>query len=228
MNSQLTVDQFKQVMPKQIQGKITEELVDKVNQLALDDEFKEQYRDNLLSYTSVMQDGKFTMEQYLNAVRYVSFKLMGDTNIKAYMRTFPDKYKGFKQKGVADKDIASYITAYNKTKLVNLIFEQTLIPSHVLNADMYQKALNVQVELMMEANSEKVRSDAANSILTHLKPPETKKLELEVSHKESSVIDDLRSAVADFSRVQKDAVASGSISAKDAAHSKLDLKRSEE
>ena len=64
------------------------------------------------------------------------------------------------------------MTSYNKNKLVNLILEQSMIPSWVLNQDMYQKALNVQCELMLTANSEKV-SDAANSILTHLKPPQS-------------------------------------------------------
>ena len=53
------------------------------------------------------------------------------------------------------KDISSFVTSYNKNKLVNLILEQSMIPSWVLNQDMYQKALNVQCELMLTANSEK-------------------------------------------------------------------------
>jgi hypothetical protein len=34
---------------------------------------------------------------------------------------------------------------------------QTLVPSYVLNADLYQKALNTSAELMISAKSEKVR-----------------------------------------------------------------------
>lgn len=63
--------------------------------------------------------------------------------------------------GVSEKDQSSYISAYHKSKLVNLIFEQTLIPIHILNAPLLQQAINVQAELMLTANSEKVRSDAA-------------------------------------------------------------------
>lgn len=221
MSTALTVSQLQDAMPKQLKAKIDEDLVNKVNQLAMDEEFRQVYRDNLLSYTSVMQDGKFTVEKYINAVRYVSYKLMGDTNIKAYMRTFPDKYADFKKRGVADKDIASYSTAYNKSKLVNLIFEQTLIPSHILNADLYQKALNQQAYLMLNAKSEMVQTNAANSLLTHLKPPETKKLEIEVTHQDSSVIEDLRNATMEYARIQQQAVAAKAINAKDAAHSKL-------
>jgi len=221
MSNQLTVEQLQTAMPTQIKTKVTEELVNTFNNMAMDDEFRENYRSNLISYTSVMQDGKFTMEQYLNAVRYVSFKLMGDTNIKAYMRTFPTKYTNFKSKGVKDKDIASYVTAYNKSKLVNLIYEQSIIPTHVLNQDMFQKALNTQVDLMMNAKSEKVRSDAANSLLTHLKPPEKKKLEIEVSQVESSVIDDLRNATQEHARVLKQNIAAGAISVRDVAQGDL-------
>jgi hypothetical protein len=218
MSNQLTVEQLQTAMPTQIKGKITQELVNTFNSMAMDDEFRENYKNNLISYTSVMQDGKFTIEQYLNAVRFVSFKLMGDTSIKAYMRTFPTKYSNFKSKGVKDKDIASYVTAYNKTKLVNLIFEQSIIPTHVLNQGMFQEALNVQAELMMHANSEKVRSDAANSLLTHLKPPEKKKIEIEVSQVESSVIDDLRRATQEHAKVLKQNIAAGALSVRDAAH----------
>ena len=221
MATEITVAELQTAMPAQIKGKVTESLVDKINKIAMDDEFRENYRDNLISYTSVMQEGRFTIEQYLNAVRYVSYKIMGDTNVKAYMRTFPDKYTNFKSKGVKDKDIASYVTAYNKSKLVNLIYDQSMIPTHVLNADLFQKALNTQADLMMNAASEKVRSDAANSLLTHLKPPETRKLELEVSHKESSLIDDLRQATREHAKVLKDSIELGSMSAKDVAHGNI-------
>lgn len=221
MSSEITVADLQSAMPAQIKGKVTEELVDKLNNINMDEEFRENYRNNLISYTSVMQEGRFTIEQYLNAVRYVSYKVMGDTNIKAYMRTFPDKYARFKAQGVADKDIASYSTAYNKSKLVNLIYDQSMIPTHVLNADLFQKALNTQADLMINASSEKVRSDAANSLLTHLKPPETRKLELEVSHKESSMIDELRQATREHAKVLKDSIELGSMSAKDVAHGNI-------
>jgi hypothetical protein len=223
MTTKITVADLQTAMPPQIKGKVTESLVDLVNNIQADDEFRETYRENLISYSSVMREGRFTIEQYLSAVRYVSYKVMGDTNIRSYMRTFPDKYARFKANGVADKDIASYVTAYNKSKLVNLIYDQTMVPTHVLNADLFQRALNTQADLMINAASEKVRSDAANSLLTHLKPPETRKLELQVSQKESSVIDELRRATMEHAKVLKESIAAGAISAKDVAQGNLVL-----
>lgn len=220
--STLSIEQFKQALPDKVKKSINQELIDQINNTLADPEMFEAYRDNLLSYTRVMADGRFKVTSYVDAVRYVSHKLMGCTNIEAYTKTFPDKYQRFIQQGVASKDIASYVTAYNKSKLVNLIFEQTLIPSYVLNQDLYQKALNVQAELMMDTDiSPKVRSDAANSLLTHLKMPETQKVELEIGVKEDSSIQSLRNTTLELARQQRLMMESGAMNAQEVAHSKL-------
>ena len=217
----LTVEQFKQALPDKVKKSINQELIDQINTTLSDPEMFESYRDNLLSYTKVMADGRFKISNYVDAVKYVSHKLMGCSNIDAYTKTFPDKYQRFLAQGVAAKDIASYVTAYNKSKLVNLIFEQTLIPSYVLNQDLYQKALNVQAELMVNANSEKVRCDAANSLLTHLKMPETQKVELEIGVKEDSSIGALRQATLELARQQRLVMEAGQMNAQEVAHTKL-------
>ena len=219
----MTIDQFKMALPDKMKKSVNQELIDQVNLTLSDPELYEAYRDNLLSYTKVMADGKFRVSQYIDAVKYISHKLMGCSNIEAYTKTFPDKYNNFVQQGVLPKDIASYITAYNKTKLVNLIYEQTLIPSYVLNQDLYQKALNVQAELMTSANSEKVRCDAANSLLTHLKMPETQKVELEIGVKEDGSIAALRAATMELARNQRLMMESGAMNAQEIGHSKLEI-----
>lgn len=217
----LTAEQFKQVLPDKVKKSVSQELIDQINSTLSDPEMYEAYRDNLLSYTRVMADGRFKVDSYISAVKYVSHKLMGATNIEAYSKTFPDKMQRFAAQGVSAKDIASYVTAYNKSKLVNLIFEQTLIPSYVLNQDLYQKALNVQAELMVSANSEKVRCDAANSLLTHLKMPETQKVELEIGVKEDSAIAALRATTMELARQQRLMLEAGAMNAQEVAHSKL-------
>ena len=217
----LTVEQFRQALPAKVKKSINQELIDQINTTLSDPDMYEAYRDNLLSYTKVMSDGRFKVAEYINAVKYVSHKLMGCTNIEAYSKTFPDKIARFTAQGVAPKDIASYVTAYNKSKLVNLIMEQTLIPSYVLNQDLYQKALNVQAELMVSAKSEKVRSDAANSLLTHLKMPETQKVELEIGVKEDSAISALRATTMELARQQRMMLEAGAMNAQEVAHSRL-------
>lgn len=219
--SVLTLEQFKQVLPDNFKKTINQEFVDQVNQTLADPMMYELYRDNLLSYTQVMRDGKFKLVDYVNAVKYCSHKIMGATNIDAFVKTFPNRYQRFLASGTSQKDIASYITSYNKSKLVNLILEQSLIPSWVLNQDLYQKAINVQAELMINANSEKVRSDAANSLLNHLKPPEVQKVELDIGMKEHSSLNALRQSTMDLVEQQKKMVASGMLTVKDVAEQRL-------
>lgn len=221
MSILLSREQLQDALPDNFKKTVNQELVDQINQTLADPDMYEMYRDNLLSYTSVMKDGRFKVTDYVNAVKYVSNKLLGMTNLDAYIKTFPDKYANWLARKVSAKDIASYISGYNKTKLVNLIYEQSLIPSWVLNQDMFQKALNVQAELMLTAKSEMVRTNAANSLLNHLKPPQTQKVELDIGVKEGSAIDALRQSTMEYVAAQKRAIESGVFTAKDVAESKI-------
>lgn len=222
MSDLLTIDQFKAVLPPNMKKGVNKELIANINNSLSNPEMLEQYRDNLLTYTNVMQHGKFKLDNYVNAVRYVSFKLMGGTNLQCYIRTYPSKYQRFLDEGVVSKDIASYVSAYNKSKLVMLIFEQTLIPVHVMNAGMYQEALNKQASIMRNDDaSYKVQSDAANYLMAALKPPETKKIELDIAVKESSVIDELRQATLELTAQQLLLVRAGATTVKELAHAKI-------
>ena len=217
----LTTEQFKQVVPNQFKACVSQELIDQINQTLADPDMYETYRDNLLGYAHVMKEGKFKMEDYINAIKYCSHKIMGASNIDAYVKTFPDKYQAMLSAGKNAKDISSFVTSYNKNKLVNLILEQSMIPSWVLNQDMYQKALNHQLHLMLNANSEKVQSDAANSLLTHLKPPEVTKVELDIGLKKDSAMDDLKQNLAELALMQKQFISAGVTQVKDLAQQKL-------
>lgn len=217
----LSVDQFQRVLPKHVKTKVTTEMVDDINGLLTDQQLRENFRENLLAYTGVMSDGKYKIQSYIDAVKYVSFKLLGSSNIEAYTKTFPQRFQRLVSEGADDKTISSYCAAYNKTQLVNKIMEQTLVPTHVLNQDLYQKALNTQAYLMMNANSEKVRCDAANSLLTQLKMPETQKIELEVGVKEDKVINDLRNTTMELVAQQKKMIESGMAPVKEIAESRL-------
>jgi hypothetical protein len=206
----LNNNEFQLALPKQLRKNLNQEVIDSINNALSDPEEMEIFRENLITYTSVLQQGKFKLESYINAVKYVGFKLMGSTNLNAYIKTFPDKYRDFKARNVPDKDIASYVTAYNKSKLVNLIMEQALVPTHILNAHVFQKAINVQAHIMMSAKSDKVRSDAANSLLTHLKRPEAARVEMDLNINHSgSVIEDYEIAMRRMVEQQQKLIAQG-------------------
>ena len=222
MDDLLTKEQFIRVLPKKCKIGVSDELIDNINDTLVDPKLRENYRDNLLSYTRVMQDGRYKISGYVAAVKYVSFKLLGDSNIEAYTKTFPDRYQRLIDEKTSDKDISSFVSAYNKTQLVQKIFEQTLTPTHIINADVYQRAINVQAVLMTDEDvSPKVRCDAANSLLTHLKMPETQKIELDIGIKEDKTIDELRQTMLELTLLTQKKIVEGILTAKEVAHSKL-------
>jgi len=221
-NSALTVDALKATMPKRMRANITEGLVHKLNKLVTDPDERVYFRENLLSYTHVLQDPNVKLESYIHAVRYVSYKLMGMTNQEAWIKTFPDRYQRILNDGKSDAHLRATVSGYNKNKIVATVYEQALIPVHVLNADVFQKAVTTQAQLMTDPNvSDKVRSDAANSLMTHLKPPEARKLQLDVAVAEDDSLRDLRRAVTDLAVAQKEAIQVGTEDARRIAESKL-------
>ena len=222
MSTELTIQQFQRALPKGVSTRVDQEMVDQLNGLMDDQALRQNFRDNLLSYTNVMADGRYKIGDYINAVRYMSHKLLGSTNIEAYCKTFPDRYQRLIDDGASDKTISSYCAAYNKTQLVNKVREQTLVPVHILNADVYQKAINVQASLMNDTQvSAKVRSDAANSLLTHLKQPETAKIELDINVSEDSSIKELRATTAKLAKQQQEMLDKGIFTPEQIAHSKI-------
>lgn len=219
----ITEEQFKEVLPAGVRKNVNKEVLDIINSAIGDPETIRNFRENLVTYQGVLTQGKFKLTNYVDAVKYVSHKLLGCKNIEAYKRTFPDKIQDFKSRGVSEKDISAYASAFNSSKLVNLIFAQAMIPTHVLNADVFQEAINCQANLMRNANSEKVRCDAANSLMTQLRPPEVKKVELDIGLKEDSAIAALRETTMQLVAQQRLAIQAGSITANDAARSGLIL-----
>jgi len=221
--NQLTEEQFKEALPTKMRKAVNPDVLNTINGLLADPDMCEAYRENLLSYSSVMAEGKFKLPAYIDAVKYVSNKIRGLTNQRAYEISFPNKIQDWVTRGVEAKDIASYISSYHRGKLVQLVMAQTLTPVHILNMDMYQHALNVQAELMVHANSEMVRTTAANSLLTQLKPPETQKVELDVGIKKDSSIAVLAEATMKLAAQQRLLIDSGTSSVLDVAQSNVVL-----
>ena len=205
----LTKRDVELAMPANLKTKVTDSLVNTLNNLHNDPETAALIRETYITYTHVLNTGTYKMEDYLNAVAYVSFKIMGLTNKDAYIKTFPKRYQDMVAAGRTDKEISAYITAYGKNKLVNNILEQVQIPVWLLNQENYQKAINAQVELMTTSTSDLVRTQAANSLLTHLKKPESKKIELDMGEKANDGINQLRDAVSALVVQQQKMINSG-------------------
>ena len=215
-----TLDELDAALPLSLKGKMTPEIANNLNTIITDPQVAQAFRDNFVSYTNVLKEGKFKLESYMDAVAYVSFKLMGYTDRECYQRTFPGRYAELVAKGTSAKDIAAYVSAYNRGILVNKVLEQTLIPTYVLNQDVYQKAINTQADLMVNGKSEMVRMKAADSILNHLKRPEASKVEISMGIVDSKEVDDLKQAMLDLTRNQRALIEQGTPT-KEIAHQRI-------
>ncbi len=220
-DKELSMELLVASMPPQFRGKLNEDILNTLNSCISDPSAADVFRENLIGYSQVLTKGNFRMDQYVNAVKYVSYKMMGDANVVAFSKTFPEKMQNYMDQGKTDKDISAFVSIFHSSKLVTLILGQAMIPAYIANADIYQKAINVQAELMVSAKSDKVRSDAANSLLTHLKPPEDTKIELDLNVTGGSMLDELRATTRKLAATQRQSIRNGELSARDVAHSRI-------
>lgn len=212
----LKIQDLKKAMPEGVKLTVTQQMVDTINKVALDDIMAEHMRENFVTYTSVMMDGKYTSEEYTNAIMYCTFKLMGLKNKDAYMHALPDRYTSLKARGATEKEISAYVSAFHKGKLVSAIMEQALIPMWLVNQDAFQKAINTQVRLMSTATSELVQTQAANSILTHLAKPKDAVPMINIDMRPNTGLAELQQSLVAISERQLELIRNG-VSAKEIA-----------
>ena len=212
-----TVELLQKTLPSNLRTSATQGLVDMLNTVSTNQQEAELIRENFLGYTAVLSEGKYKTEDYLNAVKYVSFKLMNCSNEGAYVKTFPQRYQRMVKEGVKPKDIGSYVYAYSKNKLVNRIMEQTMVPSWVLNQDIFQEAINTQASLMRNPDASfKVRSDAANSLLTHLAKPKEAGPLINLDMRDTSGMKEMKELLVRMAQQQQGLIKEG-VTAKDIA-----------
>lgn len=209
MSTALTKQQIEQALPANLKSAATQQLTDHINNLVADPETADYVRDHFITYAVVLQEGKWGVDAYLNAVQYATYKMMGYSNQDAYFRTFPQKQTDFIARGTTAKDISAYVSQYHKGKLVNAILEKALIPVHVLYQDAYHEAIRVQVHLMKNAISEKVQQEAANSVMTHLAKPKDAAPTVAIQINNNAEMDAMKQMIADMSGVQLQLIESG-------------------
>jgi len=222
MDKPLGLDVLKSAVPKGRRHNITQDLTDTINGVITDPEVRDSFRNNIIGFTDVLTDPKITITAYVQAVRFVSYKLTGHTDFDSYVKTFPERYERMLDDGKTMEHIRAIVSQYNSGKTVMRILEQTLMPTHVLNYDIYQQAVNTQAQIMMNPLvSDKVRSDAANSLMIALKQPETAKLKIDVTVKDDDSIRQLKEVSLELAMQQRELIKAGATDARIVAESKL-------
>ena len=205
------------VFPTKVVKGIPDETLDTWNQIIDDPDFGMNYRDNFMSYARVIEEGRFSIQEYMNAIVYCSHRHLGDNCAEAYKRTFPTKVASWDARGLPESTRSKYISAFNTSKLVKLIMEQSAVPFYLLNQDVAQQAINRLAYLVFNADSEKVQCDSANALLNHLKKPEAAAIDINIGIKKGSTMDDLFNTMAKLAQSQLETIQQKGMSAKDVA-----------
>jgi hypothetical protein len=215
----LELEAVKKLLPKTQRNMITQEFLDRIEASVNNPDIAEHFKDNFITYLNVLSTGKYKMEDYISAVKYVSLKLLGYTNIKAYATVFPDRYARLKREG---QQVDAFVAAYNKTKLVMKIYEQTIVPTYVLNAPLHQEILDTLAKMIRDDSVKGMaKVKACEAILNYTKAPEVVKGELTIGIEQNDTITDLREVVESLSNMQKTMLEKGSSSLKKIAESNI-------
>ena len=210
----LTIQEVITAVPATLKASINQSLIDTLNQLQHDPMVAEAIRDNFISYASVIRDGKYKMQDYLNAVTYVSFKAMDYSNHDAWCATFPQRHAALVAAGKSKKDMSSHVSMYAKGQLVNKVLDQSLIEPWLLNRDVQQKAINKLASLMDTAVSEKVQCDAATALVTLLQKPKAVGPLVQIDINENSGMNELQALLEKMAVTQQQLI-QGGVSVKD-------------
>lgn len=216
----LTIDDVSQAVPATLKSSVTQSFVDTINNVVADPEMAQQVRDNFISFASVLRDGKYKMQDYLNAVTYTSFKMQDMSNHDAWCSTFPQRHAALIASGKSKKDISAHVSMYAKGKLVAAVAEASFIPTWILNRDIQQKAINRLADLMMNAQSEKVQAEAASSLLTHLAKPKESGPLVNINMAETSGMNEMKDMLERLA-AQQQALIQGGTSTKEVAGQRI-------
>lgn len=211
-------------LPARKKVKVSDDVLDMLRKGIDDENMWQVIEDNYLTYQSVFSSGRFSSEEYINAVKYVSVKLMGAKNVDAYRAVFPERFERIVKQ--AEKSncknpnnyIDGFVSSYNKSLLVTRILEQSLIPSYVLNAPLHQKAINTLAEMVIDPKVKGMaRVKACEVLLNYTKPPETIRHQLDLTDSGIDTVANLKDALAGLADTIKRGIDKRVITLKQAA-----------
>lgn len=192
---------------------ITDEVVQLINDSNNDPEFSgNEFMDTLIDYQSAMLESSASIKEYVNAIRFCAFLESetdsGGTITEAYMKARPKDLVVIEGTG-ADKDskewkkLRSTASRYRKNKLVQRILTQSDMPLYLMFQGARYKAVAVLAREMEHSKHARDRIQAADKLLTHVKPPDNVQVELDIGASGSSALEDLNAQLAEIATKQK-------------------------
>lgn len=235
-HNEVSLEKLKELFPNK-KNTLNQQTVDLINAAQQDPEFDGvSIISSMMTHKGLIDKHSASMAEYVNAVRFCGI-MQSDykmTATEAYKRVFFDREHVQKCLKEADGDtsssayreLTSAASRYNKSPLVVDIMTQADVPLYLLLGGL---RFEMSLALANEARTAPLAKDriaAMDKFLTHVKPPENIKLEMDIGVKKDSIIDDYEQAMAKMVAKQKELIALGA-NVKDIANASI-VKRDED
>lgn len=192
--SELSLDRetLLKYLPKGSSKRLTDELLQKLNNVEMDTGVcQEVFNEQLCSYSHLIGSG-VSIEKLANAIKFVNLRLLPKMgNAKAYRIVFPEKTKEIEGRG---QSVDSFASMYNGSKLVTEVQKLIMVPVHITYAPVHNAMIKKLFDLTNGIGakdgdyvSPTVQMNAATELLKATAQPEENKLELKVGINDEAI-----------------------------------------
>ena len=205
----MTLEELKVLMPQKKRKFMNQELVDMINEAESRGDFEGEFEKKVISYSSVLTQGRYKTSDYIAAVEFVTYYLGGEEQAEAYVKTFPEKVKRRIMEGKSPYATGAP-SMYYSGQLVQAIMAQAQMNVRMRHYNKIDFAVETLYELATSKTcSDRIRMESADKLLTQLKEPETSKVELEIGIKKDESGQALEAKMLEVAQMQKEAFDKG-------------------
>lgn len=208
IDEKLELDFLKAQLGKKAKG-VTQETIDEIQHLVSDPEYGPQFLETYVDYFNVMDNNKWGLNKYMQAMKFFTLIEGGHSAIDAYIKVFPERLKSRLANGGTREQMSGEASRYNNNQIVNEIRKVSAIGIQLSHRHLLHEALDTQAQLMRTARSELVRQKASETLIRELKPQEDTKIQLDVAVNERDTLDSLRDATEKLVLAEEQSIKAG-------------------
>jgi len=178
----LNAEEIWELLPRSIRNRVPRRFVEKYANTEIDENFSDIFVENFFSYMHLIGTNVRTnFKHYINAIKFVTYTNTGANKLEAYAAVFPEKYKLCMEEmpqPEGEHKFKRMVYSYATSKTVSELTQQTTVPAWLVNAPVFQLAVNESVRIMLDDETPvDIKQKAADSLMARLQQPEVLKVE---------------------------------------------------
>jgi len=192
---------------------------DLITKICQEDFSEDEFVDSLIAFEDIGRTSRSSTEQYIKAVQFTSYVIMGDTYTQAFKKTHPERAL----KASSDEHITSYASIYANGKLVKEIMQRMTLHNSMLFKDKEFKARKELFNIGMDdTQSGKSRVEALKVFLDNqYREQKDAGININLNAGNGSAIDDINQALTKLATRQQTAIEAGYMDLKEVAESRI-------